>query len=40
MFGEVHPTTSMIEVWWLISPEMLVKIKADAAVVGEYTPGS
>jgi hypothetical protein len=37
MFGEVRSTTSMIEVSWLISPEMLVKIKADA-VVGEHTP--
>ncbi len=39
MFGEVRSTTSMIEVSWLISPGMLVKIKADA-VVGEYTPDS
>lgn len=39
MFGEVRSTTSMIEVSWLISPEMLVKIKADA-VVGEHTPDS
>ena len=39
MFGEVRPTTSMIEVQRLISPEMLVEIKADA-VVGEYTLGS
>ena len=37
MFGEVRSTTSMIEVSRLISPEMLVKIKADA-VVGEHTP--
>ena len=39
MFGEVRPTTSMIEVPRLISPEMLVKIKVDA-VVGEHTPDS
>ncbi|HVF01425.1 MAG TPA: Rid family hydrolase [Rubrobacteraceae bacterium] len=39
MFGEVRPTTSMIEVPRLISAEMLVKIKADA-VVGEHTPDS
>ena len=39
MFGEIRPTTSMVEVRRLISPEMLVEIEADA-VVGEYTLGS
>ena len=36
MFGEIRSTTSMIEVSWLISPEMLVKIKADAGSRGVY----
>ncbi len=31
-FGEVRPTTSMVEVRRLISPEMLVEIEADAVV--------
>jgi enamine deaminase RidA (YjgF/YER057c/UK114 family) len=39
MFGDVRPTTSMIEVQRLISREMLAGIEADA-VVGEYTPDS
>ena len=39
MFGEIRPTTSMIEAQRLISPGMLVEIEADA-VVGEYTPDS
>ncbi len=39
MFGEVRPTTSIIEVQRLISPEMLVEIEADA-VVGEYMSDS
>ena len=31
-FGEVRPTTSMVEVRRLISPEVLVEIEADAIV--------
>jgi len=31
-FGEVRPTTSMIEVKRLISPEMLVEIEAEAII--------
>lgn len=33
-FGTIRPTTSMIEVSKLISPEMLVEIEADAIVGG------
>ena len=29
-FGGMRPATSMVEVWRLISPEMLVEIEADA----------
>ena len=31
-FGEIRPTTSMVEVRRLISPEVLVEIEADAIV--------
>ena len=34
LFGEIRPTTAMVEVSRLIAPEMLVEIEADA-VVGE-----
>jgi enamine deaminase RidA (YjgF/YER057c/UK114 family) len=33
-FGEIRPSTSMVEVSKLISPEMLVEIEADAIVEG------
>jgi enamine deaminase RidA (YjgF/YER057c/UK114 family) len=33
-FGEIRPTTSMVEVTRLISPEMVVEIEAEA-IVGE-----
>jgi len=29
-FGDVRPATSMVEVSWLISPEILVEIEAEA----------
>ena len=35
VFGEIRPATSMIEVSALISPEILVEIEADAAVLSE-----
>jgi enamine deaminase RidA (YjgF/YER057c/UK114 family) len=35
VFGEIRPATSMIQVSALISPEILVEIEADAAVLSE-----
>jgi enamine deaminase RidA (YjgF/YER057c/UK114 family) len=35
IFGEIRPATSMIQVSALISPEILVEIEADAAVLSE-----
>lgn len=32
-FGEIRPTTSMVEVSRLIAPEMLIEIEADAVVL-------
>ena len=32
-FGEIRPVTSMVEVRRLISPEMLVEIKAEAIIL-------
>lgn len=34
-FKDIRPTTSMVEVTRLVSPEMLVEIEADAVVPGE-----
>jgi enamine deaminase RidA (YjgF/YER057c/UK114 family) len=31
-FGDVRPATSMTEVRWLISPEMLVEVEAEAVL--------
>ena len=38
VFGDIRPTTSMVEVSALISPELLVEIEADAYVSGENDP--
>ena len=35
VFGDIRPTTSMVEVRRLISPEMLVEIEAEAIVTPE-----
>lgn len=34
-FGEIRPTTSMVEVAALIHPDMLVEIEADAVLLSE-----
>jgi enamine deaminase RidA (YjgF/YER057c/UK114 family) len=38
VFGDIRPTTSMVEVSALISPELLVEIEADAYVSGANDP--
>jgi enamine deaminase RidA (YjgF/YER057c/UK114 family) len=38
VFGDIRPTTSMVEVSALISPDLLVEIEADAYVSGENDP--
>lgn len=35
VFGDIRPTTSMVEVRRLIDPSMLVEIEADAVIAGE-----
>ena len=37
VFGTIRPTTSMVEVRALISPEMLVEIEAEATIICEET---
>ncbi|MFC4987403.1 RidA family protein [Saliphagus infecundisoli] len=37
MFGDIPPTTSMVEVTRLIEPEMLVEIEAEALIVAQGT---
>ena len=34
-FGDIRPTTTMVEVSRLISPDMLVEIEAEALITGE-----
>ncbi len=36
LFGEIRPTTTMVEVSRLISPDMLVEIEAEAVIKGTY----
>ena len=35
-FGDIRPTTTMVEVSRLISPDMLVEIEAEALITGEF----